>query len=155
MDEAEEFKREREEQFGGKIRFMSYARYVGEAGGTKPLNIGGLLFVINDTIHFEDFESQNSLMSLMGQKKKYTKTEFSIELGDISVLKEVREKNANECVSGVIHENGILNAPGGLAALFFKSVVQLVLNNKPSLFFDFLDKEGFKTVVNEYMLRPE
>ncbi|MBB6479659.1 hypothetical protein [Spirochaeta isovalerica] len=155
MDEAAEFKKEREEMFGGKIRFMSYARYIGEAGGARPLNIGGLLFVINDTIHFEDFESQNALMSLMGQNKKYSKTEFSLELDDISVLKEIREKHASECVSGMLPEDEILNAPGGLTGLFFKSVIQLLLKGKPSIFFDFLDKEGFKNLVNEYMLRPE
>lgn len=69
MDEVEEFKKEREEQFGGQIRFMSYARYLGEAGDGQVVNIGGILFIINDTIHFEDFESQNALMALMGQKK--------------------------------------------------------------------------------------
>jgi hypothetical protein len=155
MDEAEEFKKEREEQYGGKIRFMSYARFIGKAGTGQLANIGGILYIINDTIHFEDFESQNPLMALMGQKKKYSKTEFSLELKDISIVKEIREKNANDCVLGMVEENQILNAPGGLFALFAKSAVQLLLNGSPSVFLDFLDKEGFLKVLNEYMIRPE
>lgn len=155
MDESEQFKSEREEKFGGKIRYMTYATLIGEAGSGSKKSKGGILYIINDTLYFEDFERQNALMALMGQKEKYSKTEFSVDLQEISLIKEIREKNASDCVYGIVNENEILPTTRGLMSLFFKSVIQLKFNDRPSLFFDFLDREGMISIVNEYMLRPE
>lgn len=155
MSEVEEFKKEREEKFGGQIRFMSYARYLGKSEEGQLVNVGGILFIINDIIHFEDFESQSSLLALIGQKKKYSKTEFSLELKDITIVKEIREKSADNCIHGMVREDEMMNAPRGFFALFAKSVIQLMLNGYPSVFFDLLDKEGLMTAINEYMIRPE
>lgn len=155
MDETEQFKSEREEKFGGKIRFMTYSTFIGEADSQDKPNRGGILYVINDTLHFEDFERQNTLMAMMGRKEKYSKRELSIDLEDISLIKEIKDKNANDCIFGLLDENEIFPAPRGLFALFTKSAVQIKEKNRPSLFFDFLDREGIISLINEYMLRPE
>jgi len=155
MDQAETFKKEREEKFGGEIRYLSYARYIGKAGGEKVENRGGILFVIGDTIHFEDFENRNALLSLLGQKKDYAKAEFSLELGEITLARDVRERGANDCIAARISEESVPHGPSGLAALFMKPVLQLIREDSPSLFFDLLDKKGFLNFLNEYVSRSE
>lgn len=155
MDDAEQFKKDREEQYGGSIRFLSYATLIGRASEREYKNRGGILYLINDTLHFEDFERSTGLMILFNQKEKYTKTEFSIDLGKVSIVKEIKEKNAKYCVQGILDENEILPAPSGLFSLLSKSVLQIMLNGEASLFLDLLDKEGFMSVVNEFMLKSE
>ena len=155
MKDAEKFKSDREEQFGGKIQFMTYTRYIGEADSSKLLNRGGILYIINDILHFEDFESSGGIMMLLNQKKEYTKTQFSIDLRNISIIKEIREKNAVDCINGYLNENDIMLAPKGFLGLFTKEVLQVFVKNQPSLFFDFLARDGFMEIVNEFMSRPE
>lgn len=155
MSESEQYKKEKEEQFGGKIRFMSYTRFIGKAGGGKSVNRGGIMFVINDTLHFEDFEKQGALLVMFNQKENYSKTEFSINLEDISIVKEVLERHADKCIRGKISEDEILPAPGGLTGLFFRKAMQVFVKNKASLFFDLLDMAAFLEILNEYMMRGE
>lgn len=155
MDETEQFRKDREEKYGGEIRFMTYATFIGEAGAGKKLNRGGILFVIKDQIYFEDFERQNTLMSLMGVKEKYSKTEMNVSLENVSVIKEIKEKNASDCILGLVNENEILPLSNNLLNLFSNRAIQIQRNDSPSLFFDFLEREGLINLVNEYMLRPE
>lgn len=155
MDESVEFRTEREEKFGGPIRFMTYATYMGEAGAGSSPHRGGIFYVINDTLHFEDFERQSTLLSLMGQKEKYSKTEMSMELADLSIVREIREKDARDCIFCLIDESQILPMKNGLFSLFSKPALQLLFTGRPSLFFDFLDRKGIMNVANEYMIRPE
>jgi len=152
IDNAEKFKSDREEIFGGNIEFMTYTKFIGKASTEKVANRGGIAFVINNVLHFEDFEKSGGLMVLFNQKENYEKTEFSFDLDQITLLKEVKEKNAAYCVIGVTEENEILPAPKGILGLFSKSVLQVMIEGQPSLFFDFLDKEGFMELVNKRML---
>jgi hypothetical protein len=155
MKDAEQFKSEREEHFGGKIQYMSYATLIGRASSSKVKNRGGLIFLINDILHFEDFERTGGLMVLFNQKEDYQKTEFSIDLSDISTVKEIKDKYANSCINGFVDENEILPATGGIFALFSRTVLQVFVNNQTSLFLDILDKEGFITEINKFMMRAE
>lgn len=155
MKDAEQFKKEREEQWGGKIEYLSYVTLIGRASAEKVANKGGLLYLIHDTLYFEDFESTGGLMVLFNQKVDYTKTEFSIDLKDITIVKEVKEKNAAACVCGFMDEQEILPFSGGLFTLFSKSVIQIIINNQPSVFFDILNKDDFKEMINQFMLRSE
>jgi len=152
IDNAEKFKSDREEKFGGKIEFMTYATFIGKASTDKVRNRGGIAFVINNILHFEDFEKSGGLMVMFNRKENYEKLEFSVELDQITILKNVKEKNAAYCVLGLNDENEILPAPGGIMGLFSKSVLQIIIEGQPSLFFDFLDKEGFMKLVNKRML---
>ncbi|MDA3808740.1 MAG: hypothetical protein PF518_00280 [Spirochaetaceae bacterium] len=153
IENAETFKKEREEKFGGEIRFMTYTKFIGTASSSKVINRGGILYVIKDTIHFEDFEKSGGLMIILNQKEDYTKTEFSLELEKISMVKEIREKDAINCVNRRISENEILPGPKGVLSLFSKSVLQVFATGQNSLFFDLLDKEDFMKIINEYMLK--
>ena len=155
MKDAEQFKSEREKQFGGKIDYMTYTTLIGRASAGKVVHRGGLLYLINETLYFEDFEKTGGLMVLFNQKEDYTKTEFSIELSEISIVKEIKEKNAVSCVQGFVNEHEILPAKKGIFSLFSKVVLQVLVGNQPSVFIDLLDKDGFVSLINEYMLKAE
>lgn len=155
MDEKERFIKEREEKYNGEIRFMTYATLIGSAGSKKTADRGGILYAIGDILHFEDFEKHNALLAMMGRKEDYSKTEMSIGLDEITVAKEVRPKDANICIFGLADEEKISPSPGGIAGFFIKPVIQFLLKDRPSLFFDFLDKEGVLKLVNEHMMKPE
>jgi len=155
MKDAEQFKREREERFGGKIEYLSYTTLMGRAMTGKVTNCGGLLYLIKDTFHFEDFERTGGLMVLFNQKEDYEKTEFTIKLSDISIVKEIKEKNAVNCIQGFSDENQILPLKKSIFTVFSKSVLQIIINDQPSVFLDLLDKEGFVSLINEFMLRTE
>lgn len=155
MNDAEEFRKDREEQFGGEIGFLSYATLIGRPSSNELKNRGGILYQINDILHFEDFERSTGLMVLFNKKEKYKKTEFSINISDISIVKNVREKDAISCIQGGSKEEKVPPAPTGILGILSKSVLQLILNEESSIFLDLLDKEGFIDLVNEYMLSPE
>jgi hypothetical protein len=155
IQDTDKFKLSREEQFGGRIHFMTYASFIGKASSGKVLKVGGIIFAINETLHFEDFEKTPALMGIMTQRSDYIKTEFSIDLDEISIVKEIKEKDALQCINGTMDENEILPAPNGFASLFSTRVIQVITENEPSLFFDFLNKEGFINLINEYMLKTE
>ncbi|MBI9100181.1 MAG: hypothetical protein JEY91_16990 [Spirochaetaceae bacterium] len=151
MKDAEQFKTEREEKFGGKIRFLSYARFIGRASTKKVLNRGGLLYVIGDNLYFEDFERTAGVMTMFNHKENYTKTELSFDLGEISMVKKINEKSAISSVRGNTEENQILPVTKGFLGFFVTPVVQIMVHNQTSLFLDIMDNDGFVTLINEYM----
>ncbi len=155
MNDAEEFRKDREEQFGGEISFLSYATFIGTASSQELKNRGGIMYLIKDVLHFEDFERSTGLMVLFNQKEKYAKTEFSINLSEISLVKNIKEKDARSCIQGSINEHEILLADSGIFRFLSKSVLQVIVENQGSIFLDFLDKEGFIDLINEFMLKSE
>ncbi len=155
MNESESFVKNREERFKGKIRFMTYARYLGEASSHDLLNRGGILFLIGDTLHFEDFESTSGLKSIVNWKEDYVKREFSIDLEAISIIKEVIEKNAKDCIHGLLDENSLKPPLSGFLSIFSSSVIQIFSEGRVSMFFDFFKKRAFIEIINEFMLKSE
>lgn len=155
MNDAEEFRKDREEQFGGEISFLSYATFLGSASSKELKNRGGIVYLINDVLHYEDFESSTGLLLLFNQREKYIKTEFSVNMSDISIIKNVKDKDARSCIQGSVNEHEILLAGSGIFSFLSKSVLQVIVENRASIFLDFLDKEGFVALINEFMLKSE
>lgn len=153
--DAQKFRRDKEALLGGKIRFLTYTKYMGKAASQKMVNRGGVLFVIDDTIYFEDFERTGGMVLLLNKKEEYSKTEFSIKLDKITIVKKIKEKDAKHCIQGTIEENEILPARTGIGSLFFQIVIQVFIEGQSSIFLDFLEPDGFIKLINEYMHRLE
>ncbi|MDC7239267.1 MAG: hypothetical protein PQJ50_02800 [Spirochaetales bacterium] len=144
MSEAEKFWKAREEAYGGRIEFQSYAVLLGEAGSGHFNGRGGLCFVIGGRFYFEDFEKQNALMALFGRKDAdYEKTEISFPLEDLKGLKKVSEKWARTCVSEKMEEEHVPELKG-LPALFTRGYWLVQIENRPSLVMEIMDIEKFK-----------
>ena len=55
---ANGFWKEREDEKGGKIQFNTFATFIGRSG-EKKVDLGGLVYLINNIVYFEDFEKDN------------------------------------------------------------------------------------------------
>ena len=139
--EARKFWAEKEAEKGGKVTFYTFATFLGRSSDRQVTN-GGLVYIIEDKIYFEDFEKENWLVKLIARKKTYEKTEFSIKRGEISQTRIVTRNSALNCIAGFCEslETKELSA---LMKLFAKPVVQIVMKNGSSLFFDMMQGQDF------------
>ena len=147
MDSDEEsrlFREAKEIQYGGKVEYLTYMKFLGIAGGGEK-SIGGICFIINGTLFFEDFEQQNTIVGFLlgGKKSDWEKTEFSLPLSMIERIRFVSEQDALMCMRGHIDENSI--APvRGWTRFFIKRVLHVSLReNAPGFFIDPINANEF------------
>ena len=119
-NESRQFWEERENQKGGKVSFFTFATFLGRSRD-KNLNLGGLLYLINKTLTFEDFEKENWLLKIMNRKREYEKTEYDIEKKDIVEVKLVSKNTALNCISGFIDDVDTKSL-SGVGGLFLQKV---------------------------------
>ena len=91
--EARKFWEEKESEKGGKVTFYTFATFLGRSSDRQVTN-GGLVYIIDDKIYFEDFEKENWLVKLISRKQKYEKTEFSVKRSEISLTRIVTRNSA-------------------------------------------------------------
>ena len=141
-EQVKKFWAEKEETYGGKVTFQTFVTYMGEPGGGEVYSKGGLFFIINDRLHFEDFEKHNALMAMFNRQADYEKTEFSFPLQDIQSLKRFSEKQAYACIKGDMDEQD-LTEMSLFKAFFSRRFWKMSINNRPSIFFEVLDEMNF------------
>jgi len=145
------FWEERESQKGGKVKFYTYAKYLGRSN-LESSELGGLLYIIDKKLYFEDFEKDNWFSKILGQKKKYEKTELNINIDSIKELKTTSKGSALNCITGVIDDEStkiFLN----LQRLFFQPIIQIKLKEGYSHFFDIMRSKDFLKAINEAQQR--
>ena len=144
-NETEEFWTEREQQYGGEIRFRSFARLLGSTL-REERELSGLLFLAGETLVFEDFEKESALMGFIMKtsKKKYEKTVYEIPFDDISRVKPVTQGAAKRKLSGVPGETEEISS---LAAFFGRPVQEVILSSEERLYFEVLDKRSLKELL--------
>ena len=137
-----EFWQEIEEKHGGKVRFHTFVRFIGRSQSSLE-NLPGLLYIINNVAHFEDFEKDNMLMRLINRKSKYTKTEFSFPLSTVEKVQSVSKNQAVNCITGIVAGKDI-KAMGGIARLLFSPVYHVLFDDGSSIFFEqVMDEKKF------------
>jgi len=139
--DTNKFWADREQLKGGKLRFFTFATLLGRSG-EKAITLGGLLYIIDDTITFEDFEKDNWLFKLMNRKKSYEKTEFDLKVADIAETKLVSKNTALNCISGNLPDTNT-KPLNGFNLLFNQKVFQLRLKSGNSLFFEIMKAKEF------------
>jgi len=139
--EARRFWEEKEAEKGGKVTFYTFATFLGRSSDRQVTN-GGLVYIIDDNIFFEDFEKDNWLVKLVARKQKYEKTEFSVKKGEISLSRIVTRNSALNCIGGFC-ESLETKELSVFMKLFSKPVVQIVMKNGSSLFFDMMRGQDF------------
>ena len=133
---------------GGKLEYRTYAQFSGKSGnGIK--NLGGLLFNVGDRLIFEDFERQNSSLSLLIRKKKdYEKLKFQISVFDI---KRINLVNLSQAIK-VIKYNKVpkdLTEISTFRRLLFRNVTQILLKDGSAYYFEIFDLKGFNAFISE------
>lgn len=145
-EESRRFWEEREKQKGGKVEFFTFAAFMGRSRD-RHVNLGGLLYIINKTVTFEDFEKDNWFAKIISRKQKYEKTEFSFKTEDITEIKTVSKNSALNCISGIIDDRDTKRL-SNISGLFFQALVQIKLKSGYSLFFDVMKRKEFTTAVS-------
>lgn len=144
-NETEEFWTEREQQYGGKIQFRSFARLLGTTL-REERELSGLLFLAGGTLVFEDFEKESALMGFIIKtaRKKYEKTVYEIPFNEISGVKPVTQGTAKRKLAGASGETGEISS---LAAFFGRPVQELTLSTGERLYFEVLDKRSLREML--------
>ena len=136
-----------EQEHGGKIRFKTFAFFLGKDSDVI-LNKAGLLYVIEDRLYFEDFPKTGGLARFFTKMAKYEKFKFSIPLDRIVSMKTVSYRNANRCISGRISAAEVPEV-STLAKIFSKNAWQLDFDDGDAYFFDILDYKAFYSFCKE------
>ena len=139
--EQDEFWEEREEKAGGKIQFQTFATFIGRSG-EKRLDLGGLVYIINNIIYFEDFEKESFFIKILGKKRKYSKTDLRFPLDTIQSVKEVSLGEGVNCINGFISEKETKNI-SPFMKLFSNPILQLSMEGGGACFFDIMKRKEF------------
>ena len=138
--EAAEFWKEKEDLYGGKIEFRSFARYLGNTvSGSADLS--GLLYLVNGRLIFEDFEKEPSMFGFLIKKKKsvYEKTLIEIPASEIRDLNQVSQGTSAGRMAGIPGPSQPISA---LARIFSVVVRELNMNDGNAYYFEILDKSS-------------
>jgi hypothetical protein len=134
QEEARKFWREKEAEKGGKVRFYTFATYFGRSGD-RSVSLGGLLYLVDDRLYFEDFEKESWLLKIMNRKSSYEKTEFVLNTSDISESRVTSRGSAFNCVEGFV-DPGETKKLSGIVRWLVKPVLQITMKNGSAHFFE-------------------
>lgn len=138
----DEFWAEIEEKRGGKVEFFTFSKFIGRSR-SDIVNLPGLVYIVKDVVHFEDFEKDNMMAKIIGRKRKYEKTEFSFLRTDIEEVQIVTQGNALKCITGVIGDAEVPKI-SGFVKLLSNPAYQVRLQNGESVFFEqVMDEQAF------------
>ncbi|MBI9100734.1 MAG: hypothetical protein JEY91_19840 [Spirochaetaceae bacterium] len=147
--ETKEFLASLEKENGGKILFKTYAVLIGFSNG-QNINLGGLLYIINHTLYFEDFEKQGGLFGLITAKKKraYKKYKTSIDISSIKNVYSVKMSAAKAVVTGKLAQEQLFPVAGFKKKLFQTSIF-LSCSEEPGWFLEVIDDKKFIQTIEE------
>jgi len=140
-DDSKRFWEEKEREKGGKVSFFTFATFIGTSL-EKPVNTGGLLYTIEKSVYFEDFEKENWFAKILSRKQKYVKTEFNFKKEDIEEIKRVSKNTALNCISGIVMDTDT-KPLSKVFTFMLQSVVQIRLKMGYSLFLEIMREGDF------------
>ncbi len=140
-ESPDEFWRQTAAKRGGEIAFLTFATLLGRSAD-QPLDLPGLLYLVGETLWFEDFERDNWLSKIMGGRKKFEKTEISFLRGEVRAVQLVSRAGAARCIAGAVPAER-LSPVSAVGRIFSTPIVQVSLSNGTSLFFDMIRRGDF------------
>ena len=140
-ESPDEFWRNTAAKRGGEIGFTTFATLLGRSAD-QPLDLPGLLYLVGETVWFEDFERDNWLAKIMGGRRKFEKTELSFFRGEVRAMQLVSRSAAARCIAGAVAAEKL--SPVSAVGRFLSTpIVQVSLSNGTSLFFDMIRRSEF------------
>jgi len=140
-ESPEDFWRQTAAKRGGEIGFLTFATLLGRSAD-QPLDLPGLLYVVGETVWFEDFERDNWLAKIIGGRKKFEKTEISFARAEVRATQLVSRASASRCIAGALPAEK-LSAVSAVGRILSTPIVQVTLSNGTSLFFDMIRRGEF------------
>ncbi len=143
-NETQDLLQQLETENNGKITYKTYALFLGN-GERGVKNLGGLLYIVNNRLIFEDFERQGGMLQLLVKRKqKYEKTKFSLTLDDVTRIDPVFRSTANYALRTRTEGRSIPKATG-LMKVVRRIVTQICTKNGGPYYFELFDEKGLKT----------
>jgi len=140
-ESPEEFWRQTAAKRGGEIVFRTFATLLGRSAD-QPLDLPGLLYLVGETVWFEDFERDNWLSKIMGGRRKFEKTEISFIRAEILGARLVSRASAARCIAGAVPAEK-LSPVSAVGRILSTPIVQVSLSGGTSLFFDMISRNEF------------
>lgn len=141
-----DFLREKETLYGGKITFRSFSAWFCSSDGILREH-GVILYMINNIVHFEDFEHVNTILGYPLPKTRYEKehpyekweSEFKCE--DVVDCYKVRHSSAKEVMEG--KKKAPLKTVSSFSGFFQKTVLQVLLKDGKAYYFELINTKEF------------
>jgi len=140
-ESPEDFWRQTAAKRGGEIGFLTFATLLGRAAD-QPLDLPGLLYLVGETVWFEDFERDNWLAKIMGGRKKFEKTEISFARAEVRATRLVSRSSAARCIAGAVPAE-TLRPVSAVGRVLSTPIVQVSLSGGTSIFFDMIRRIEF------------
>jgi hypothetical protein len=140
-ESPDEFWRQTAAKRGGEIGFLTFATLLGRSED-QQLDLPGLLYEVNATFWFEDFERDNWLSKIMGGRRKFEKTELSFSRLEVRMTQLVSRAGASRCIAGAVAAEK-LTPVSAVGRIISTPIVQVALSNGTSLFFDMIRRADF------------
>ncbi len=134
--EAKQFWEEKEIKYGAKVDYFTFATLLG-ASGSKIVRLGGLIYIIDGKICFEDFEKDNWFSKIVSKNRNYEKTEIEIDLNEIDYVKIISKSSAVRLITGLTNDNQIKTLKG-IKRFLFQPIVQIKTASGKSYFFEIM-----------------
>ncbi len=141
--ETEKLLKRMEEENGGTIVFKTYCQLYGFSDGTN-LHLGGLLYVVNGKLIFEDFEKQPGLLDLFGNKRKssYEKFKTFRLLSDLDNIRYVKATSVKRVLAGKADASKLPEATG-IEKVFSQTLLELSFRNQSNWYIELLQDKDF------------
>ncbi len=145
---ADDFWKEKETEYNGKIEYKTFTRLVGTLNEKKK-ELSGLLYIVDSKLVFEDFEKEGGFLGMLFKKSKsnYEKTIIIINLSDISGITQISQGTAAGRISGA---PGPAKPISGFMKFFSIIVNEVLLLNGEGFYFEILDKTSLLEAVNKF-----
>ncbi len=146
--ETEALLKKMEEDNGGPIEYKTYCRLLGFSDGTS-LDLGGLLFVVNDKLVFEDFEKQPGILDMFGKSKKsYEKYKTYRLFDEILGIKKIKTSSAKKVIAGRADGKDIPTI-SRFDRLFSQTILELTFKEEPNWYIELLEDKEFINYIEE------
>lgn len=147
-NESDNLLRQMELENGGKIEWKTYA-FLMSRNDRTIVTKGGLLYIVDGALIFEDFESDRPIYRVIGSKRNaYQKTKLKAPLASIVELKPMTRSNALKVLRGTRNLEHV-KPPSKLQQLIDRTVHAIRFDDESCWFCEMYDS----TNLNGYLSR--
>ncbi len=125
---------------GGSLEWKTYAFLLAE-NNRQIVTKGGLLYIVNGVLIFEDFESDRPIYRILGAKRTtYKKTKLKGDLSSITLFKKITRRDALRVLRGKSTIEQVMS-PNKLQSLFDRTVHAIQFEDNSIWFCEIYDTE--------------
>jgi hypothetical protein len=139
-----------ESENGGPVRYKTYALLLG-ISGKENIERGGLLYIIEGNLFFEDFEKPPGLWDFIGnrRKKAYHKFKIQQKTAAVASIESVRTAYVRMALAGEAADEK-LPPVTGIWKKLWRTAVQISFKDGGSWFLEVPDDRKLIQMLNEY-----